>query len=226
MIAQALELLKNDKLRGFRIDIETDSTIQGDAQEEKLARIQFVEGVTKFVETSAQTIAMAPEFAPLAAKMLQFAVRGFRVGRDLESAIEDFCEKAEQDAKAAAANPQAKIDPKVQAEKIKQQTAQMQAQAEVRAQQIEAASEEKNRQMEAQIKMMDIRIAEIEAAAEARKVQIEASEAERDHMRGNIETARDLHIGGVEHDRKLQLLDEQHKSKMKQAKETGHERRG
>jgi hypothetical protein len=68
-----------------------------------------VEGVTKFIETAGQVVQVSPSFAPLAAKMLQFAVRGFRVGRDLESAIEEFCEKAEMQAKEQAANP--KPDP-------------------------------------------------------------------------------------------------------------------
>ena len=161
-----LELLRNDKLRGFRIDIETDSTVQADAAEEKSARIEFIEGVTKFIEAGAQVTQQVPEFAPLAAKMLQFAVRGFRVGRDLESAIEDFCEKAEQDAKAAAANPQQKTDPKVQAETIKAEVAKLQAQADIKAQQVEAASEAQNKQMEMRLKAMDIQIGtQLKAAA-------------------------------------------------------------
>jgi len=113
MIAEAIVLLRQDKLRGFRIDIETDSTVQGDAAQEKEQRIEFLKGVTEFVEKAAMVTAAVPEFAPLAAKMLGFAVRGFRVGRDLESAIEDFCDKAEIDAKAKAANPQQKPDPEM-----------------------------------------------------------------------------------------------------------------
>ena len=219
MIAEALQLLRDDKLRGFRIDIETDSTVQGDAAEEKAARIAFVEGVTKFIEVGAQVTMQVPEFAPLAAKMLQFAVRGFRVGRDLESAIEDFCEKAEQDAKAQAANPQQKVDPKVQAEQIKAATAKMQAEAEVRAQQVEAASEAQNKQLEMRLKAMDIQIEQLKAMAEVKATQIKAQADEREHAMGNIEAARDLHIGAVEHEQHKELLEAQHKAKMKQTKE-------
>ena len=222
MIGEALELLRNDKLRGFRIDIETDSTIQNDANEEKSARIEFIEGVTKYIQAGGEVTMQIPEFAPLAAKMLQFAVRGFRVGRDLESAIEDFCEKAEQDAKAAAANPQAKVDPKVQAEQIKAATAKMEADAEMRSQQIEAASEAQNKQMEIRLKAMDVQIEQLQAAAQIKTAQIDSSEKIRDHIHGNIEAARDLHIGGIEHDRKTQLIDAQHEAKMKQAKEPKH----
>ncbi len=219
LIADALQLLRDDKLRGFRIDIETDSTVQGDAQEEKAARIEFIEGVTKFIEVGAQVTMSVPEFAPLAAKMLQFAVRGFRVGRDLESAIEDFCEKAEQDAKAHAANPQAKVDPKVQAETIKAEVAKLQAQADIRAQQVEAQSEAQNKQMEMRLKAMDMQIEQIKAMAQVKTAMLDAADDEREHQRGNIETARDLHVGAIEHEQRKELLAEQHKAKMKQTKE-------
>lgn len=158
LIMQAIELLRQDKLRGFRIDIETDSTVQGDAQEEKAQRTEFIEQVTKFVETAAQTTAMVPEFAPLAAKMLQFAVRGFRVGRDLESAIEDFCEKAELDAKAKAANPQQKPDP----EMIKAETERMKAQAEIERQKVENEGEANNAQINLQSKQIDLEMKKLE----------------------------------------------------------------
>lgn len=158
LIMQAIDLLRQDKLRGFRIDIETDSTVQGDAQEEKAQRTEFIEQVTKFVETAAQTTAMVPEFAPLAAKMLQFAVRGFRVGRDLESAIEDFCEKAELDAKAKAANPQQKPDP----ETIKAETERMKAQAEIERQRVENEGEATNAQINLQSKQIDLQMKELE----------------------------------------------------------------
>jgi hypothetical protein len=184
MILQAIELLRNDKLRGFRIDIETDSTIQGDAEQEKQARIQFVEGVTKFIETAAQVTSGIPEFAPLAAKMLQFAVRGFRVGRDLESAIEEFAEKAELDAKAKAGQP-----PKPTPEQVKLQTEQIKAQAEIQAQQIEAQSEHSNLLMEQQIKAMDMKMKQMEmqiqqvrSGAEVKKIGMEMAQTEHEHQ--------------------------------------------
>ncbi len=158
MISQAIMLLRQDKMRGFRIDIETDSTVQGDAEQEKAQRIEFLTATTKFIETAAQVTAMVPEFAPLAAKMLGFGVRGFRVGRDLESAIEDFCDKAEMDAKERAANPQQKPDP----EMIKAETERMKAQAEIQRQQVENEGEANNAQINLQSKQIDLQMKEIE----------------------------------------------------------------
>lgn len=215
MITEAIMLLRNDKLRGFRIDIETDSTVAGDAQAEKEARIQFVEGVTKFIETAGQVVQVSPAFAPLAAKMLQFAVRGFRVGRDLESAIEDFCEKAEQQAKETAANP--KPDPEV-----------MKAQSEIERQKIENEGEQANNQANLQLKQMDIQVAQIKANADVEKVRLEREQMDREdyyeqrrHEREEQKAAREMQRGEMEHKRAMELGEHQHKMKMSEKPANG-----
>jgi hypothetical protein len=233
MIADAIMLLRNDKLRGFRIDIETDSTVAGNAEQEKEQRTLFVEGVTKFIETAGQVGASIPEFIPLAGKMLQFAVRGFRVGRDLESAIEEFCEKAEQKAKQSAANPPPNPDMvkaetermvaqhKIQTEGQDKNIELIKANAEVESQKVEAASERENSMMETrrkqseiasadrladmnfQIKKIELRIAEIKATAEERKAGIERETSDRESQ-----------FAREDHDRKSELATAEHHTKM------------
>lgn len=206
MIMEAIGLLRQDKLRGFRIDIETDSTVQGDMEQEKAARTEFVGQVTKFIEVAAQTTAMVPEFAPLAAKMLQFAVRGFRVGRDLESAIEDFCEKAEIDAKAKAANPQAQVDPEVERQRIENE-----------GEQANNAANLQIKQMDVRMKEMEIRIAEISAGAEVEKNRLEAERQQRQDHFETLKHQREMERSEKEHARAMELGELQHKQKMTQA---------
>jgi hypothetical protein len=83
-----LALLRNDRLRGFRIDIETDSTIQPDEDAEKQRRIEFLDAVGGFLEKGAAILPVMPELAPMASEMLMFTARGFRAGRNLEDVIE------------------------------------------------------------------------------------------------------------------------------------------
>jgi len=78
------EVLKNDALRSFSIDIETDSTISVDQQQDKNDRIQFTATLTNF----------AGQFTPLLQagiiqpeafnEFLGFVARPFKVGRNLE----------------------------------------------------------------------------------------------------------------------------------------------
>ena len=208
MIMEAIDLLRHDKLRGFRIDIETDSTVQGDAEQEKAARIEFLKGVTEFIRMSAEVVPLAPASAPLFAKMLQFGVRGFRVGRDLESAIEDFCEKAEADAKNAAANP--RPNPEM-----------MKAQAEIERQKIENEGEQANnaaniriQEMDVQMKQMEIEIATLKANAEVEKNRLEGErQAREDHYEG-LKHQREMERNEKEHSRAMELGELQHKQKM------------
>src|SRR5262249_43822798 len=90
LILKAISLLRNDKLRGLRIEVETDSTIQPNADQEKQDRIAFVEGVTKYLQVAGQLAMEMPDATPMLGKILQFAVRGFRVGRDPETTIDEF----------------------------------------------------------------------------------------------------------------------------------------
>ncbi len=227
LIASAIALLRQDKLRGFRIDIETDSTVQGDAQMEKAQRIEFVEGVTKFIEAAGQVAQTLPEFTPLAAKMLGFAVRGFRVGRDLESAIEDFCDSVEQKAKQKENTPpqptpemieaQAKAalaQHQIQSESQQNQIDQMKAQAEVQAQQVEAQSEAHNSAMESQrkhlelatetrLKEMDIRLKEMDIHIATIKAAAEERRAGLETIRNEREHAHAMELGEAEHSRKM-----------------------
>lgn len=156
-IMEAIALLRQDKLRGFRIDIETDSTVQGDQEAEKAARVEFLTASTKFIETSAQVTQMVPAFAPLAAKMLMFGVRGFRVGRDLESALEDFCDEAEMAAKQTANAPK-----QPSPEQIKAQSEMMKASSEIERQKLENAGEERNAMIDLESKKLDVEMKRME----------------------------------------------------------------
>ena len=192
LIASAIALLGQDKLRGFRIDIETDSTVQGDAMQEKAQRIEFVEGVTKFIEAAGQVSATLPEFTPLAAKMLGFAVRGFRVGRDLESAIEDFCDSVEQKAKEQANQP-----PQPNAEQIKAETEKMKAMAEIKRQEVENEGEAHNAAINLQSKQIDLKMRELELQIkmlEFNQKRVEASQSAMEQGREGDEVGIHPHM--------------------------------
>lgn len=86
---EVMELLQNEPLRQFRIDIETDSTIQPDEQMEKQSRVEFMEAVGSFMERSLPLAQAVPELAPFLGEMLMFGVRGFRAGRELEEQMNE-----------------------------------------------------------------------------------------------------------------------------------------
>ena len=86
--AEVMGLLRDNTLRAFRIDIETDSTIEPDDQDEKQRRIEFIQAVGEYVAKSMPALQLAPAMTPVIAEGLKFLVRGFRVGREMEEVID------------------------------------------------------------------------------------------------------------------------------------------
>lgn len=144
-------LLRNEAARSFRIDIETDSTIEPDEQEQKASAVELVGAISSFIAQWGPQVQAQPALAPLAAELLKFSVRKFRAGRELEAVIEQTMAKI-----MAAPPPQQQAEAKEppdttpivvqqlrnQQEQIKQegenQRADVQAQVDVRGQDLDA----------------------------------------------------------------------------------------
>ncbi len=190
-IAKAIGLLRNEKLRGFRVDIEVDSTIYGDAQQEKGDRTQFIASVTQF---------LGQAMAILLGKMLQFGVRGFRVGRDLEAAIEEFCDEAAEKAKKMQMMPKppsplqikaetdkAKAQAQIEATHAKTQRDNIKAQVDVQTNQAKAATEAQKGQAELERQRLQNQGDAVQVAAD---MQMKQSDLEMRKMELEIERLR------------------------------------
>lgn len=170
-IIKSIQLIKDEKLLGFRVDIEVDSTIFGDAAQEKADRTEFITATTTYLQTAMMMGAQMPEIIPLLGKFLQFGVRGHRVGRDLEVAIEDFCDEAVVAAKqrqAAAASQPTPDQMKMQIEMFKAKT----------------TADTQNKQL-----MLDQQRAGAQIASAQQKTQADAMQSKAEIYRQGLENA-------------------------------------
>jgi hypothetical protein len=168
-IDAAIGLLRNERLRGFRVDIEVDSTIYGDAAQEKGDRTEFISEVTKYLQTSMAMSAQLPEITPLLGKLLQFGVRGFRVGRDLEAAIEEFCDSSVKLVKQKQLEAQSKPNP----EQIKADAQAKAAQATAQSAQVRAQSDSEKAKSDIAVSQMEAQTSQQQAQAEVARQQLE-----------------------------------------------------
>jgi len=123
LFAQALQVLRSDEMRGYQVDIETDSTVFEDAEAEKAGRVELITAMGGFMQQWIPAIQAQPDLLPLAGELLSFGVRGFKVGRSMEDIIEEtMTGLKEKAAQAQAAGP----PPDPEMEKIKAQVAQQQ----------------------------------------------------------------------------------------------------
>lgn len=184
LFMQALDLLKNDRLRSFRIDVEDKSTIAVDQEEEKAARVQFLEAVGGFVQ-QIMTIPpdLAPALAPMAGQMLMFAVRGFPVGLDVEQVIEDGIASVTKVVQQRAMQPPQPTPEMMKAEAAQQkaqmdmQIAQMQAQADMRMNEIKAQAASQKAAADVAIAQLQLQIEQIKAQAAGVALEQQASQA-------------------------------------------------
>jgi hypothetical protein len=172
-------LLKDETMLSYKIDIETDSTIKFDQEAEKASRIQFLDAVGKYIGAATQNT--NPDLAPLLGKMLEFGIRGFRVGKELEMAFDIAIHKLEKDAEQGPKpNPEMmKVQGQIQIEQSKAQT----------QQQIEQAKVQGHMQVEQAKLQADMELKKMQMQLDQQKAQADSqSEIARLHAQAQVDT--------------------------------------
>ena len=130
LVPQALQLLKDNPMRTFRVEVATDSMLYADEQQEKADRVEFLQSTSAFIEKAVQASQMAPQITPLILDLLKFGVTGYRVGRTIEGEVDNVADQMKQ----MAAQPQQPQGPSP--EELKAQAEQQKMQAEMQLEQM------------------------------------------------------------------------------------------
>jgi hypothetical protein len=169
LIPQALQLLKDEPAKNFRIEVTTDSMIYQDEQQEKQDRMQFLQAIGGFVQQALPVASQVPEMTPMLMEMLKFSVTAFKAGKGLEGIIDETADKFRQQAKMMEGQPKPpppevqKLQMQMQMEQAKMQMQQQLEQSKLQGQiEIEKAKQEYQAQenqlkfqLEEQRNMMD-----------------------------------------------------------------------
>lgn len=172
---EVVQFLRDDQTRGFVIEIETDSTIQPNEDEEKQRRLEFVTAIGGLVQQAVPIATQVPQIAPFLVEAIKFTAAGFRAGRPLEASIDKLGSMVEQMAKQPkpeAPNPEA-----------------IKAQAEQQKMQMDAAAQQQKAQMEQQ-KFM----AEQQAKAQERQWAAEDRELDRQAKAAELQTSYEFDV--------------------------------
>ena len=87
---EIMQLFQDEGVRIFRINIETDSTIAADDQGDKEARIEFLGVVSQALQTLVPMVQSGAIPLEMGKALLMFAVRGFKVGREIENILDEL----------------------------------------------------------------------------------------------------------------------------------------
>lgn len=94
--SQALELLKNNYKRRFRVDFETDSTIQINQEWKKKQAIDLANTLTKAMESVANVAENQPQLAQAELKVLKYLIGEFADGKLFVDEIQDALDQVIQ----------------------------------------------------------------------------------------------------------------------------------
>jgi len=164
LFQQAMQVLRSDEMRGYQIDIETDSTVFEDAEAEKQSRVEMLTAMGGMAQQWLPVVQMGgPPMLKLVGELMSFGVRGFKAGRTMEDSIDEaFQALAQQQAQAAQQPPLP--DPAV-----------VKAEADMKAKEAEMAMKREGHQMDMQGKVMDLQVKQQSAAIDMQAQQAKAA---------------------------------------------------
>lgn len=206
--------LRNDLMRPYVLKVETDSTIQPNEDAEKQRRLEYMEIVGGLFEKVLPVAQAAPEVGPFLADTMKFVNGGFRAGRDMDKAVEEFgdqlLERAEQ-AKTAEPPPdpdmlkleieRERIQAEIELKREEIEVKKMEAQAKLAPpgvsdnSSVELAFKENEAQRKHELELAKIEAQRASAEMEAdAKVEIERAkiEAENHRLEREIETKKQI----------------------------------
>ena len=147
---ELVSLIQDDRMRSYRIDIETDSTIAADEEAEKASRQEFVSVLGQMLQQAMPVAQSMPELVPVMGESLLFLTRAYRTGRQLEDTIEQAMAAIEKKAKGAINAPPPPDPAMVKAENDANAT---QAKLELQARESQAKQQQAAQDSQAQIQL-------------------------------------------------------------------------
>lgn len=200
-VEQVMSLLREERLRPFVLDIETDSTIQPDENAEKQLRAEFLTALGGTMQQLAPLIATEPAAAPFAGEVLKFALAPYRAGRELDAAVDELVDQMKAKSGQPQPNPEAEaakaeLEGKFELEKMKIEAANKGKESEMQARmaeiQAEAQRDQQKHQQEMQKGQLEIRKLEMQIEALREKARADAQTAQIDaaatQQKAQIET--------------------------------------
>jgi len=158
---QIQQVARDDLLREFKVDIETDSTIAANDAEQQQNITELLTGITSFLNGIAPAVESGAVPMETAKSLLMAAVRRFKLGTEVESAVDKIGDKPIQ-------NPE--------------QQAGESGEAEMAQQQAEMARQQAEQQAEMAKQKMELELAQSKHQMEMQKLEREAQIDQADHQ--------------------------------------------
>jgi hypothetical protein len=186
---EVMAMMRNDGIRSFRVDIETDTTIAADEAEERQNIVELVSSIAKFVQEMGPAVQSGMIPGEAAKALLMASVRRFKLGRQVEDILDELDTQGQGGQEGQQAPDPAQIQQMVQ-EQAQQMAMQMEnvlkqqeetTRAQTEAQEAQAQQEQNAREMQqkAQLAQQDSQTKAMAAQAVANaQIELEKQKAQ------------------------------------------------
>lgn len=176
---EILSVLRDEMVLSYRVDVETDSTIQADEMQEKQDMTELMAGMSQFVATIGPAVQSGYLPVEVAKSLMLTAVRKFKAGGELEAAIENIQPPPPQQKQDDGSQAQ------LQMQQMQMQHEQQLKQADIQHEQALKSAELQNGQQVEAIKaataqakiQSDERIAQLNAQVEQQRMALDHEKA-------------------------------------------------
>mgnify|MGYP006990013296 CR=1 FL=1 len=167
-----MELLRSDRTRGFTIEIETDSMVLEDQQQEAENRTDLLEKVTGYLQNAPVVAQQFPALGPLLGEFLLWVMRGHKIGRTMEAHVEQAWSALSEMEPASAGEDQAsQMAAEIEGQKVQVSQAKVE---------VDRAKAESAAQLQAQKQANDTAKAQADAQLKAMQMELEQARADRE----------------------------------------------
>ena len=202
LVPQALEMLKDEVSKNFRIEVTSDSMIYQDEMQEKQDRMEFLQAMGGFMQQAIPAAQASPELSPLLMEMLKFAATAFKAGKGLEGLIDETADKLREQAKQAEGQPK---QPPIELQKVQMQTQadmqKLQLEQQLEMQKMQAQNELEKAKQEYQAQENQLKF-QLEAARNEAEMQLEAKLAQ---MKMNMERNTQVLLAHINNGAKIEV---------------------
>ena len=179
------EVLQSDIHREFLIDVETNSTIAADEEEDKRSSAELLSAISGYFQQTGPLVTAGVLPPEVAKAMLLHFVRKMRMGREVEDELQKLGEGGQQKGP----------DPEQQAAQAQAQADQQKNQAEMQMKQMEIQKSQQEGQIELRIKQMELQ-----------QSQREFELSQQEHALKMQELNRKAELDGIKHQRDMQKM--------------------
>lgn len=218
LLPQAGQILRDDLMSKYKVNVQANSLTQADWGLEKEQRMELVNTIGQMIGQTTELAKDTPELAMLGVQLIKFAIAGYKAGTELEGWIDkqlDAMVKQASEAKDEEPEPspeeqamQAEMQMKQQDAELKAQEMQGKMAMEQQKMQMEMQIEQQRMQMEMQMKQFELehkkQMAALDMQIKQLELQMKSQSSALDMQVKSESAALDLQNKQASHKQKLE----------------------